>query len=115
MNGYDIDLFSTLTGLELEESQLPVFERALNRAFSMLENELGWSFNYSSNYKEVGKVKSICSCPKYLNKIKSYCKNLVIYAPAARKKSEDNTFVYRKKFIRRLTKQYEVKIFKEAH
>lgn len=26
---------------------------------------------------------------KYLNKIKSYCKNLVIYAPAARKKSEE--------------------------
>ena len=69
MNGYDIDLFSELTGLELEESQLPVFERALNRAFSMLENELGWSFNYISNYKEIGKVKSICSCPKYLKNI----------------------------------------------
>ena len=53
MNGYDVDLFSELTGLELEESQLPVFERALNRAFSMLENELGWSFNYISNYNLV--------------------------------------------------------------
>lgn len=69
MNGYDIDLFSELTGLELAEGQLASFERALKRAFSMLENELGWSFNYSSNYEEVGKVKSICSCPKYLKKI----------------------------------------------
>lgn len=71
MNGYDIDLFSELTGLELDEGQLASFERAMKRAFSTLENELGWSFKYSSNYEEIGKVKAICSCPKFLKKIDS--------------------------------------------
>lgn len=69
MNGYDIDLFSELTGLDLSECQLATFERAMKRAISFLENELGWTFDYESKYEELGKVKSVCSCPKFLNKI----------------------------------------------
>ena len=66
MNNYDVDVFMELTGLDITEDQLSAYERAQKRAFSMLENELGWSFKYSSQYEEVGKVKSVCSCPKFL-------------------------------------------------
>ena len=77
MNGYDIDLFSELTGLELEESQLPVFERALNRAFSMIENELGWSFNYISNYKDSRNIIKKIEREKIVETlVKSYLRDL---------------------------------------
>ena len=69
MNNYDVDVFMELTGLDITEDQLSAYERAQKRAFSMLENELGWSFKYSSQYEEVGKVKSVCSCPKFLKQI----------------------------------------------
>ena len=50
MNNYDVDVFMELTGLDITEDQLSAYERAQKRAFSMLENELGWSFKYSSQY-----------------------------------------------------------------
>lgn len=69
MKNYDVALFQELTGIELDENQIPAYERAQDRAFTMLENELGWSFNYSGEYEELGKIKSICSCPKFLKQI----------------------------------------------
>lgn len=69
MKNYDVALFQELTGIELSEDDVLAYEIAQDRAFRMLENELGWSFDYSGEYEEIGKVKSICSCPKFLKQI----------------------------------------------
>lgn len=69
MKNYDIDTFLEMTGLTLQESDIKSYERAERRAQKFIENELGWDFNYKSNYTEFGKTNDECICPAELSEI----------------------------------------------
>lgn len=78
---YDVAIFQELTGIELTEDQLPLFERSLSRALQTLSEELGWDFtyledeseyDYSTGYEELGKTVNECACPKQIKNMDSF-------------------------------------------
>lgn len=78
---YNISVFMDLSGIELTEDQIPAYSRAEARAFRFLENALGWSFNYTSTYRELGKTKTECSCPDGIEKMDTFERSRTLLLP----------------------------------
>ncbi len=59
----DIDIYQTLTGITIKESQIPQFEASMNRAMILVQNALGYMFNYTPTFSEKGVSPRECDCP----------------------------------------------------
>lgn len=69
MINYDIAKFQDISGIELCENQIRKYQKAEDRAIHFLENELGWVFDYETEYVEKGQTKNPCLCPKTLKRL----------------------------------------------
>lgn len=54
----DTTKYTELTGIVIPSEKAAQFKRAVRSAVRVLETYLGWRFNYSTLYTELGKVKS---------------------------------------------------------
>lgn len=64
-----IDLYQTLTGKTIPESQQPQYIAWGRRAIRELENKLGWSFDDLSSVNILGKTQGGCNCDVDVSKL----------------------------------------------